>query len=138
MTIVNLVLLSIQGWSGDTVNLFATFPSGSVSSFQVFQALARAGPGPLAVWHGVEGVLVLLLAIGIVVSVFMRTRSRNLRIVSLLALFFVVSAVYAGLQFVFSGFTDNGASAQMGGSFIGAYAMTFLVLYYSMNEGRGR
>jgi hypothetical protein len=32
---------------------------------------------------------------------------------------------------VISGFTAGGFSMQMGGAFLGAYAMYFLVLYYS-------
>jgi len=132
MTVLNLVLLSVQAWTGDVVNLFAAFPSGAVSGFgQFFSSLLSAGPGPLALWHGVEGLLVFLLSIGIAVSAFRRSKSRSLRIVSLLALLSVTSATIGGYLFVFSGFLNNGYSAQMGGSFIGAYAMNFLVLYYS-------
>ena len=132
MTVLNLVLLTVQGWTGDTVNLFATFPPSAVNGFaQFFSALLSAGPGPLALWHALEGLLVLLLAIGITVSAFRRSKSRNLRIVSLLALVSVASAAVGGYLFVFSGFLNNGNSAQMGGSFIGAYAMNFLLLYYS-------
>jgi heme A synthase len=73
----------------------------------------------------------VLLTIGIVVLASRRTKSRGIRVASLLALFFVAVAALGGYLFVFSGFLDNGSSAQMGGSFKGAYAMNFLVLYYS-------
>lgn len=132
MTVLNLVLLSIQGWTGDVVNLFAVFHSGTVSGFgQFFSDLVSAGPGPLAIWHALEGLLVLLLSIGIAASAFRRSKSWSLRIVSLLAALSVASAAVGGYLFVFSGFLNNGNSAQMGGSFIAAYALNFLVLYYS-------
>jgi hypothetical protein len=131
MTILNIVLLSIQGWSGDAVNLFAVFPSGSVSGMgQFFSSLAAAGPGPLASLHAVEGILVVLISVGIAVVSFTRSKSRNLRVVAVLGLLFVISAAYGGYAFVLSGFLDNASSAQMGGSFIGTYAMDFLVLYF--------
>lgn len=132
MTVLNLVLLSVQAWTGDVVNLFASFPSGAANGVgQLFPALLSAGPGPLALWHGIEGLLVVLLSIGIAASAFRRTKSRSVRIASILALVSVVVAALGGYLFVVSGFLDDGNSAQMGGSFLGAYAMNFLVLYYS-------
>jgi hypothetical protein len=132
MTVLNIILLSVQGWSGDVVNLFNTPPSGPVNGIGgAIQVLQSAGPGPMALYHGVEGIVILLLGIGIVVSAFRRTESRALRATSLLGLFFIAVAALGGYLFVFSAFLDNGNSAQMAGSFIGAYAMNFLVLYYS-------
>ena len=78
-----------------------------------------------------EGVAILLISIGIAVAAFRRSRLRSVRVTSLLGLLFVISAVVGGYLFVFSGFLNNANSAQMGGSFIGTYAMNFLVLYYS-------
>jgi hypothetical protein len=43
----------------------------------------------------------------------------------------MLSAAYGGLRFVMSGFADGGKSAEMGGSFILAYACYFLALYYT-------
>jgi succinate dehydrogenase/fumarate reductase cytochrome b subunit len=132
MTVFNLILLSLQAWTGDAVNLFNSGSSGAVNGMSgAIQALEDFGPGPLALWHALEGILIVLLAVGIVVSVFRRTKLRSVRAVSLLALLFVLSAAVGGYLFLFSGFENNGNSAQMGGSFIGAYAMNFLVLYYS-------
>jgi heme A synthase len=132
MTVLNLVLLSFQAWTGDVVNLFAAFPSGQVSGVGgAVQGLESAGPGPLALFHGIEGVLIVFLAIGIAAVALRRSKSRGVRVAGLLALLFIVVAALGGYLFLFSGFADNGNSAQMGGSFIGAYAMNFLVLYYS-------
>jgi hypothetical protein len=132
MVVLNLVLLSVQGWTGDVVNLFAAFPSGPVAGVGgAVSALLSAGPGPLAIYHAVEGVVVLLLAVGVVSVAFTRSKSRGVRVTSLLALISVASAAIGGYLFLFSGFTANGNSAQMGGSFIAAYALNFLVLYYA-------
>ncbi|HUI86885.1 MAG TPA: hypothetical protein VLY21_06995 [Nitrososphaerales archaeon] len=62
MTVANLILLSVQAWTGDSVNLFATFQSGSVRSLgQVLQSLLSAGPGPVAAWNAIEGAMVFML-----------------------------------------------------------------------------
>ena len=42
-----------------------------------------------------------------------------------------VSAIIGGVLFVLFGFSSGGVSAQMGGSFIGAYAFYFIELYYA-------
>jgi hypothetical protein len=132
MTVLNIILLSVQAWTGDVVNLFAAFPAGAVSGFGgFFQGLESAGPGPIAAYHGLEGIAVLLLGVGIAITAFRRKSSRGVKVTSLLSLFFIAAAALGGYLFVFSGFTDNGNSAQMGGAFLGAYAMNFLVLYYS-------
>ena len=132
MTVLNLILLSVQAWTGDVVNLFATFPSGAVNGIAgLFPALGSAGPGPLALYHGIEGLAITLLSVGIAISALRRTKSRSVRAASLLGLVFVAVAALGGYLFALSGFLNNGNSAQMGGAFLGAYAMNFLVLYYS-------
>lgn len=131
LTAVNLIVLTVQAWTGDVVNLFAVFPTGAVSGMNgFFQSLVASGPGPLAIWHGVEGFLVLFLSIAIAALSF-RSKARSVRAVSVLGLLAVISAALGGYLFVFSGYLNNGNSAQMGGSFLGAYAMYFLVLYYT-------
>jgi hypothetical protein len=52
-------------------------------------------------------------------------------IIAFFGLISVTAAVAGGLLFVFSGFQNDGSSAQMGGSFIGAYASYFLALYFT-------
>jgi len=132
MAVVNIVLLSVQAWTGDVANLFASFPSGPVNGMsQFFGALSSSGPGPITLWHAVEGILIVLISVGIAFAAFARTGSRNVRIVAILGLFFVLAAALGGYDFVLSGFLNNGNSAQMGGAFIGAYAMSFMVLYYT-------
>lgn len=56
MTVVNIILLSVQAWTGDVVNLFAVFPAGAVNGFGgFFQGLESAGPEPIAVYHALGG-----------------------------------------------------------------------------------
>ena len=60
-----------------------------------------------------------------------KAKPKSIRICAILGLVYVVVAGVGGLLFVLSGFTNNGNSAQMGGSFIGAYAFYFMELYYA-------
>jgi hypothetical protein len=125
-----LVLLTAQGWSGDFANLFAVFPTGQIASLNdLFQALFQAGP--LVLYHSIEGLVLLALSIAILVFSFAKSRSKNLRIFALLGTISVISAIIGGVLFVLSSFQNNANSAQMGGSFIGAYAFYFLVLYFT-------
>ena len=128
--ILVLILLTVQGWTGDYVNLFAVFPSGPVTaSFSGFsQALQAAGFGE--VFHASLGFLLLATSV-VILILSLRQKRKSLGITSILAFSAVVSAVAGGLLFVFSGFQADPNSAQMGGSFIGAYALFFLELYYT-------
>jgi heme A synthase len=129
--VATLILLSIQAWTGDFVNVFltstfSTAVSSSVGGF--FQAVM--GNGLFLILHGMEGFLVLLSAIG-VLAVSFRYRRRSVKIAAALGLIFILVAGLGGYFFVTSGFSAGGSSMQMGGAFLGSYAMYFLVLYYS-------
>jgi len=50
---------------------------------------------------------------------------------SILGSVMIISALIGGLVFLLSGFSAAGSSAQMGGSFIGAYAFYFMELYFT-------
>jgi uncharacterized membrane protein len=122
--------MTVQGWTGDSVNLFVTFPSDPVSQSASGFAQAIAAAGPITIWHTSEGFLLLVLAM-LVLSLSIKNKPKSIRITALLGLFFIVMAGIGGLLFVFSGFQNNPSSAQMGGSFIGAYAFYFIELYYA-------
>lgn len=62
---------------------------------------------------------------------YRKKTSRGVKVTSILGFISIAAATLGGYLFVFSGFQNNGNSAQMGGAFIAAYAMNFLVLYYS-------
>ena len=83
--------------------------------------------------HMSVGILLSALAVAVFVLSFVWSKSRGVRIASGLGLLMVISAAIGGFLFVLSGLSDGGNSAQMGGSFIGAYAFYFIALYYSRN-----
>jgi hypothetical protein len=131
--VVILVILTVQGWFGDYVNIFVapatgtTPPQFSLGGF--FGAVQSLGFG--LIWHTFEGIgLIALAAIAFALS-FAWSRSRSVRIASGLGLLAIVSAAVGGFLFTMSGFSYGGGSAQMGGSFIGSYAMYFIALYYA-------
>jgi hypothetical protein len=63
MTVLSIVLLSVQAWSGDVINLFAVFPQGAVGNTGgAVQALGSVGwASPLALFHGIDWVVILML-----------------------------------------------------------------------------
>jgi len=130
-TIATLVLLTGQGWTGDFVNLFAVFPSGPVSRTLGGFADALINAGRMEVTHAILGVSLAALAITTLIIAFRTSGSRGVKVWAIIGLLGVFSAAYGGISFVASGFQNNGSSAQMGGSFIGAYASYFLVLYFN-------
>ncbi len=127
-----LILLTLQLWTGDFVNVFVTTspaapaPAQSIGGF--FQAVVSGGL--FMIWHGMEGFLILLSAIGVLV-VSLRYRRRSVKVSAALGLLTVVVAGVGGYFFVLSGFTAAGSTMQMGGSAIGAYAFYFIALYYT-------
>jgi hypothetical protein len=131
LIVATLVLLTVQGWFGDTVNLFA-IPTSPVtvesSANGVFQAIVNVGP--TLIIHAFVGLAILALGI-VVLSFSLKSKPRNIQIPAILGLVMVSSAIIGGTLFVLSGFTNNGVSAQMGGSYIGAYAFYFIELYFS-------
>ena len=129
--VITLVILTVQGWFGDTVNIFVV-PPGTNSTVP-FSALIPTieNYGFLLIWHFFEGLLLVFLSIALVVASFRWSKKRSVRTLSLLGMFFIISAAYGGLSFVISGFNAGGSSAQMGGIFIGAYAFYFMELYFT-------
>lgn len=131
LIVATLILLTIQGWFGDTVNIFLipTTPSTvGQSASGLLQAITSIGP--VLVVHAFIGLAVL--AFGIIVLAFsLRSKPRNIQVPAILGLVMVVSAIIGGVFFVLSGFSNGGNSAQMGGSFVGAYAFYFIELYFA-------
>jgi hypothetical protein len=133
LLVLTLVILAVQGWFGDTVNIFfapasgVTPPPYTLGGF--LQGVESLG-FPL-IWHAFEGIALVILAALVFALSFPWSKSRGVRIASGLGLLMVVSAAIGGFTFVMSGFSNGGASAQMGGSFIGAFAFFFVALFYS-------
>jgi hypothetical protein len=127
----SIIVLTIQRWTGDFVNLFSQFPSGQPSASMGGLLSALYDAGALAVFHGLEGFLLVALSIAVVALSFRASHARSIRVLSVLALGAIISAAVGGTLFVLSGFQNNANSAQMGGSFIGAYAFYFMELYFT-------
>ena len=133
LLVVTLIILTVQGWFGDTVNIFFAPASGtapppfSIDGF--FQAVQSLGVS--LIWHTFEGIALLILAVAIFALSFVWSKSRSVRISAGLGLLMVFSAALGGFLFVMSGFSNGGNSAQMGGSFIGSNAFHFICLYYA-------
>jgi succinate dehydrogenase/fumarate reductase cytochrome b subunit len=130
MTVVAiLVLLTVQGYTGGFIVLFAVFPSAINSTISGFyQALTDAGL--LTVYHASEGLVLVLISILIVVLALVYRSNIGVRVSAVIGMTAVISAAVGGILFVLSGFKNEGNSAQMAGSYIGAYASNFLVLYF--------
>lgn len=130
---VALIVLTVQAWTGDVVNIFfvpasgTTQPPFSIGGF--FQGIANLNQ-PLLAWHTGEGIVLMALAIAILALSFKWSRTRSVRIFAILAPFFLLATAFGGFLFVLSGFSAGGNSAQMGGSFLGVYAFYFMALYY--------
>lgn len=131
LIIAILIVLTAQGWTGDFVNLFAVFPSGSVGRTLNGFTQALINAGRMEVTHAILGAVLTTLAAAILVVAFRSTANRGARIFAIIGFLGVLSAAYGGISFVFSGFQNDGNSAQMGGSFIGSYSSYFLVLYFN-------
>jgi heme A synthase len=126
-----IIVLTIQGWTGDFVNLFSPFPSGKPSASMGGLLSALYNASALAFYHGLEGFLLVVMSIAVLVLSFRASRARSIRVLSVLTLAAIISAAVGGTLFVLSGFQNNANSAQMGGSFIGAYVFYFLELYFT-------
>ena len=129
--VATLILLTLQGWTGDFVNVFvttspATTPAQSLGGF--FSAVMNGGL--LLLWHGMEGFLILFSAIGVLV-VSLGYRKRSVKVGALLGFVAVVVAGLGGYLFVLSSFSASANTMQMGGASIGAYALYFITLYYT-------
>ena len=131
LIILTLALLTVRGWFGDTVNLFAV-PTSPVTVEASASGLltAIASDGATLIIHAFIGIVLLALS-ATVLAFSLKSKPRNVQVPSILGLVMVVSAIIGGTLFVLSGYTNNGVSAQMGGSFIGAYAFYFIELYYA-------
>ncbi|MEM3670761.1 MAG: hypothetical protein QW767_03350 [Thermoprotei archaeon] len=130
VVVLQLVLLSLQGWTGDFVNVFVTTsPTNVGKSLQGFFA-AITSRGPFLEWHAFEGSVALLL--GVVVAAYsFAFKRRSVRFASILAVLSVFASGLGGFLFVLSGFSAGGSSMQMGGSYIAAYALYFVTLWYT-------
>ena len=133
LIVFTLIVLTVQGWFGDTVNIFFVPAAGvnsiPFSSSAVIQAIYNVGFA--LVWHAFQGLFLAIFSFVLLFFSFSWSKKRSVRICGILGALMVLSAAIGGLLFVLSGFNNGGNSAQMGGSFIGAYAFYFIELYFT-------
>jgi hypothetical protein len=127
--IAMIVVLTAQGWTGDFSNLFASFSEGLTSPSMAGLLRAIEDSGVLVLYHALEAVALLVISIIVVALCFRSAAPKWAKAFAILGLVATVSASLGGVLFVLSSFESNANSAQMGGSFIGAYAFYFLTLY---------
>jgi len=133
LIVVVILIVSIQAWTGDFVNVFVA-PSQGVAPYSFTVAGFLQGVeslGPFLIWHALEGLLIFALSLALLLLSFRWSTKRSVRVCAALGTLFVVVAGLGGILFVLSGFSDGGSSMQMGGSFLGVYAMYFIELYFT-------
>ena len=84
----------------------------------------------MEVYHTAEGALILILSDVILILSFCHGLNKWARVFAVWSTLATIAALVGGLLFVFSGFSDNGSSARMGGSFLSVYAGHFLMLFF--------
>ena len=130
ITIILLILMIIEGFIGNYITSFSTFPNGTVPSTITGFIDAINSAGIAVLIHYLIGILILLLGIVIVILAFYLSESRNVKITSILGIILLMYTFLTGILFVFSGFQDNSFSVGMGEGYILAYTLYFMVLYY--------
>jgi hypothetical protein len=129
LTLIMLVILTLQGFSGNWITFFLILPGVPANLSQTFiGAVSR-----LAAYHVVAGFIAGLISILVLIFAFMHRSSIYVRIFAILGLIITASAGMGGFLFVKSGFQDRWPLGQMADSLIGAYAAYFLQLLF-MNK----
>lgn len=102
--VVTIIALTVQGWFGDTVNLFSV-PTSTVSVEASASGLLMAvvNVGSTLIIHSFLGILILALPVT-VIAFSLKSKPRNVQVPSILGLVMVVSAIIGGTLFVLSGF----------------------------------
>ncbi len=127
--VTELLFMAIVYELGVTLTVAGVFPNVPASGFCLgaFASYVGAGGGALLL-HAILGLIILANAtFALVLALGLRVRW--LRITSIVAFIFVLSAGAGGFLFVLSGFADDGYSYQMSTGFLIAFVFTFLSLY---------
>lgn len=126
-TIAILVIMSVQGLSGNWITFFFVWPGGPGS--QVGPAFLRAMAG-LAQYHSIMGFVLGGTSVLILVLAFINRATVYVRIFAVLGFLITASAAMGGVLYVNSAFQDRWRLGQMADSFVGAYAAYLLQLCF--------
>lgn len=122
-TILVLVLIALQDWSGGWATFYLVWPGSEVSSaFQFFTA-------KLAIYHMKMGYAIGLVSVLIVIFAFLAKSNLYIRIFSILGLVVTAVAALGGYLYVTTYFKDRLALGQMADASIGAFALYFVSLF---------
>jgi hypothetical protein len=125
-TIVILVLVSLQGFSGNWVTFFLILPGGSSAFSQGFiPVLVKLG-----LYHRIMGFVITLLSIVVLVFAFLKKSSIYVRVFAVLGFVLTVVAAYGGYLFFTSRYQDRLSLGQMADAFVGVDAAYFLQLFF--------
>jgi hypothetical protein len=125
-TIVMLVLVTLQGFSGNWLSFFLILPGGtSTFGADFIPILVKLG-----YYHRYTGFAITLISILVIVFAFLKKSSVYVRVFAVLGFVLTVVAAYGGYLFFTSQYQDRLALGQMADAFVGAYAAYFLQLFF--------
>jgi hypothetical protein len=125
-TIVILVLVNLQGFSGNWVTFFLILPGGTSTFGQAFiPVLVKLG-----LFHRIMGFAITALSIVVLIFAFVKKSSVYVRVFAILGFVLTVVAAYGGYLFFTSGYQDRLALGQMADAFVGVDAAYFLQLFF--------
>ena len=128
-TIAVLLLIMLQGFSGNWITYFLILPGGPANLSQSFiEVLAK-----LAIYHRIMGFVTGLVSILVLVFAFISRSTIYVRIFAVVGFIIAALAAVGGFLFITSGFQDRWALGQMADAFIGSFAAYFIQLFF-MNK----
>jgi predicted MFS family arabinose efflux permease len=125
-TIVILVLVNLQGFSGNWVTFFLILPGGTSAFGTGFiPVLVKLG-----YYHRYTGFAITLISILVLILAFLKKSTVYVRVFAVLGFVLTVVAAYGGYLFFTSRYEDRLALGQMADAFVGVDAAYFLQLFF--------
>jgi hypothetical protein len=123
-TIVVVILIAAQGWTGNWTVFYLLWPGSNVSStFMLVTA-------KMAIYHERVGFAIGAISILIIIFAFLSKSNLYVRVFAILGFGITVLAVMGGFMFVNSSLQDRLSLGQMADSFLGVFAAYFLMLFF--------
>lgn len=126
---IEILMLVIQFVIGMWMNLFATFPTSTYPS-TMFGMMGAMFLMPELIAHMMLGILILLISLVIFIMLMIEGDYVS-SVLSAIAFISIAVAAIAGMEFVFSGFSNNVFSFMMALGFIFSVMAYFLIFYHT-------
>jgi hypothetical protein len=123
-TILVLVLIAAQGWTGQWTVFYVVWPGSNAGNTMVMTT------AHMATYHMKMGFAIGAISILIFIFAFLSKSSLYARILAIIALALIALAATGGYLYVRSGLQDRLSLGQMADSFLGAFAAYFLLLFF--------